>query len=97
MNCELKPDLVVVVGDVNSMMACTITAKKHGIRAAHVEAGLRSRDMGMQEEISRLCTDVLCGYLFATDHFAIENLVNEGVAKEKDFRRQHRLDKNVKF
>ncbi len=80
-----RPDLVVVVGDVNSTMACTITAKKLGIRVAHVEAGLRSRDMAMPEEINRLCTDVLCDYLFTTDHFANENLHAEGVAAEKVF------------
>jgi UDP-N-acetylglucosamine 2-epimerase (non-hydrolysing) len=74
-----KPDLVVVVGDVNSTMACTITAKKLGIRVAHVEAGLRSRDLSMPEEINRLCTDVLCDYLFTTDHFADENLLAEGI------------------
>lgn len=78
-----KPDLVIVVGDVNSTMACTITAKKLGIKVAHVEAGLRSRDMGMPEEINRLCTDVLCDYLFTTDHFADENLLAEGVSKDK--------------
>lgn len=78
-----KPDLVIVVGDVNSTMACTITAKKLGIKVAHVEAGLRSRDMDMPEEINRLCTDVLCDYLFTTDHFANENLRAEGVAEEK--------------
>ena len=80
-----KPDLVIVVGDVNSTMACTITAKKLGIRVAHVEAGLRSRDMTMPEEINRLCTDVLCDYLFTTDHFANENLIAEGISKEKIF------------
>jgi UDP-N-acetylglucosamine 2-epimerase (non-hydrolysing) len=80
-----KPDLVVVVGDVNSTMACTITAKKLGIKVAHVEAGLRSRDMSMPEEINRLCTDVLCDYLFTTDHFANENLRAEGVPEEKIF------------
>jgi UDP-N-acetylglucosamine 2-epimerase (non-hydrolysing) len=78
-----KPDLVIVVGDVNSTMACTITAKKLGIKVAHVEAGLRSRDMDMPEEINRLCTDVLCDYLFTTDRFADENLRAEGVAEEK--------------
>jgi UDP-N-acetylglucosamine 2-epimerase (non-hydrolysing) len=80
-----RPDLVIVVGDVNSTMACTITAKKLGIRVAHVEAGLRSRDMGMPEEINRLCTDVLCDYLFTTDHFANENLAAEGVSPDKVF------------
>ena len=80
------PDLVIVVGDVNSTMACTITAKKLGIKVAHVEAGLRSRDMSMPEEINRLCTDVLCDYLFTTDHFADENLKAEGVPDEKVFR-----------
>jgi len=78
-----KPDLVIVVGDVNSTMACTITAKKLGIQVAHVEAGLRSGDMGMPEEINRLCTDVLCDYLFTTDLGANGNLRAEGVADEK--------------
>lgn len=82
--CQTEnPDLVIVVGDVNSTMACTITAKKLGIKVAHVEAGLRSRDMDMPEEINRLCTDVLCDYLFTTDLLANENLQNEGVADEK--------------
>src|SRR5881296_465615 len=80
-----KPDLVIVVGDVNSTMACTITAKKLGIGVAHVEAGLRSRDMSMPEEINRLCTDVLCDYLFTTDHFADENLLAEGISPDKIF------------
>src|SRR6267378_2045092 len=80
-----SPDLVIVVGDVNSTMACAITAKKLGIKVAHVEAGLRSRDMSMPEEINRLCTDVLCDYLFTTDHFANENLLAEGIAPDKIF------------
>ncbi|MCI0590077.1 MAG: UDP-N-acetylglucosamine 2-epimerase (non-hydrolyzing) [Gammaproteobacteria bacterium] len=79
------PDLVLVVGDVNSTMACAITAKKLSIKVAHVEAGLRSRDMSMPEEINRLCTDVLCDYLFTTDHFANENLLAEGVTPDKIF------------
>jgi UDP-N-acetylglucosamine 2-epimerase (non-hydrolysing) len=77
------PDLVIVVGDVNSTMACTLTAKKLGIRVAHVEAGLRSRDMSMPEEINRLCTDVLADYLFTTDHFANENLLAEGISPSR--------------
>jgi UDP-N-acetylglucosamine 2-epimerase (non-hydrolysing) len=82
---EQKPDLIIVVGDVNSTMACTITAKKLGIKVAHVEAGLRSCDMNMPEEINRLCTDVLCDYLFTTDHIANINLKAEGVPEEKIF------------
>ncbi|MDY0212476.1 MAG: UDP-N-acetylglucosamine 2-epimerase (non-hydrolyzing) [Desulfuromonadaceae bacterium] len=82
---EQAPDLVIVVGDVNSTMACTITAKKLGIRVAHVEAGLRSRDMSMPEEINRLCTDVLCDYLFTTDYLAEQNLVAEGIDRKKIF------------
>jgi UDP-N-acetylglucosamine 2-epimerase (non-hydrolysing) len=78
-----KPDLVIVVGDVNSTIACAITAKKLGIKVAHVEAGLRSRDMSMPEEINRLCTDVLCDYLFTTDRFANENLRAEGIAEDR--------------
>jgi len=80
---DKRPDLVIVVGDVNSTMACTITAKKLGIRVAHVEAGLRSRDMNMPEEINRLCTDVLCDVLFTTDLMAQDNLQNEGICAEK--------------
>ena len=78
-----SPDLVIVVGDVNSTMACAITAKKLGIEVAHVEAGLRSRDMSMPEEINRLCTDALCDYLFTTDVLADENLRREGVAEDR--------------
>lgn len=80
-----RPHLVIVVGDVNSTMACAITAKKLGIKVAHVEAGLRSRDMSMPEEINRLCTDVLCDYLFTTDHFANENLAAEGISAGRIF------------
>jgi UDP-N-acetylglucosamine 2-epimerase (non-hydrolysing) len=78
-----RPDWVVVVGDVNSTVACTITAKKLGIRVAHVEAGLRSRDMTMPEEINRLCTDVISDLLFTTDEMANENLRREGVPGER--------------
>lgn len=80
-----RPDLVIVVGDVNSTFACTVTAKKLGIKVAHVEAGLRSRDMAMPEEINRLCTDVLCDYLFTTDVGAGLNLQAEGVAENRIF------------
>ncbi len=78
-----RPDWVVVVGDVNSTMACAITAKKLGIKVAHIEAGLRSRDMTMPEEINRLCTDAISDLLFTTDRIASENLRREGVSEDK--------------
>ncbi len=77
---EHRPDWVIVVGDVNSTVACALTAKKLNLRVAHVEAGLRSRDMSMPEEINRLCTDAISDLLFTTDSLAGENLRNEGVA-----------------
>jgi UDP-N-acetylglucosamine 2-epimerase (non-hydrolysing) len=78
-----NPDWVVVVGDVNSTLACALTARKLGIRVAHVEAGLRSRDMAMPEEINRVCTDAISNLLFTTDSLADENLRNEGVPSER--------------
>ncbi|HEX4199622.1 MAG TPA: UDP-N-acetylglucosamine 2-epimerase (non-hydrolyzing) [Caulobacteraceae bacterium] len=73
------PDVVIVVGDVNSTLAAAITAKKLGLRVAHVEAGLRSRDMSMPEEINRLCVDAISDMLFTTDPIADTNLIAEGV------------------
>jgi UDP-N-acetylglucosamine 2-epimerase (non-hydrolysing) len=80
-----KPDQVVVVGDVNSTMACSITAKKMNIQVAHVEAGLRSRDMTMPEEINRMLTDVIADYLFVTEKSGIDNLKREGRKDEDIF------------
>lgn len=80
---ERRPDWVIVVGDVNSTVACAITAKKLGIQVAHVEAGLRSRDMSMPEEINRLCTDCISDLLFTTDATAGENLHSEGVPEQR--------------
>ncbi|MBU0728531.1 MAG: UDP-N-acetylglucosamine 2-epimerase (non-hydrolyzing) [Proteobacteria bacterium] len=80
---DRRPDLVVVVGDVNSTMAATITAAKLGIKVAHLEAGLRSYDRGMPEEINRLATDVLADYLWTPSEDGSENLLREGIAPEK--------------
>ncbi len=74
-----RPDMVVVVGDVNSTMACTIVAAKLLIPTAHVEAGLRSFDRTMPEEINRLVTDALADLLFTTSRDADQNLLHEGI------------------
>lgn len=80
---EEKPDWVVVLGDVNATCACSITAKKEHIKCAHIEAGLRSRDMDMPEEINRLVTDRLSDLLFTPDRLSNANLKAEGVPDEK--------------
>ena len=78
-----KPDWVVVLGDVNATIACSITAKKEHVKCAHVEAGLRSRDMDMPEEINRLVTDRLSDLLFTPDRLSNANLKAEGVPDER--------------
>ena len=74
-------DLVLVVGDVNSTMACTIVAKKQNIKVAHIEAGIRSGDMTMPEEINRIVTDSISDYFFTTSETASANLLKYGVEK----------------
>jgi UDP-N-acetylglucosamine 2-epimerase (non-hydrolysing) len=78
-----KPDWVVVVGDVNATLACSVTAKKEWVKCCHIEAGLRSGDMTMPEEVNRLVTDRLSDLLLTPDLLSSENLRREGVAEEK--------------
>ena len=78
-----KPDWVVVVGDVNATLACSVTAKKEHVKLCHIEAGLRSCDMKMPEEINRLVTDRLSDLLLTPDNISIENLRGEGTAEER--------------
>jgi UDP-N-acetylglucosamine 2-epimerase (non-hydrolysing) len=80
---EHKPQLVVVVGDVNSTIACALVAAKLHIKIAHVEAGLRSFDRDMPEEINRLLTDAISDYLFITEESALQNLEHEGIPAHK--------------
>ncbi len=80
-----QPDLVLVVGDVNSTVAAALTAVKMKIKVAHVEAGLRSFDRTMPEEINRLVTDAISDYLFVTEESGERNLLSEGVARDKIF------------
>jgi UDP-N-acetylglucosamine 2-epimerase (non-hydrolysing) len=82
--CEReKPDWVVVVGDVNSTMACTLVCAKMGMHVAHIEAGLRSFDRTMPEEINRIVTDTLADLLFTPSEDANDNLLREGVLRDK--------------
>lgn len=78
-----KPDWVVVVGDVNATLACSVIAKRLNIKVCHIEAGLRSGDMTMPEEINRLVTDRLSDLLLTPDQLSSENLINEGTPISK--------------
>ena len=82
---DYKPDAVLVVGDVNSTIACGLVAVKLGVKLIHVEAGLRSFDRSMPEEINRLLTDSISDFLFCTEQSGVDNLICEGIPKEKLF------------
>ena len=80
---EYRPDAVLVVGDVNSTVACGLVAVKLGVKLIHVEAGLRSFDRSMPEEINRVVTDAISDILFCTEQSGVDNLLQEGISKEK--------------
>lgn len=82
---KINPDLIIVLGDINSTMACSIVAKKLHIKLAHIEAGLRSNDKNMPEEINRLITDSISDFFFITEKSAEKNLINEGHNKDQIF------------
>lgn len=92
-----RPNIVFVVGDVNSTLACSITAKKLSIPVAHVEAGLRSSDMSMPEEINRIVTDAISDYFFVTEKSGVENLISEGKSKETIFFVGHVMIDNLLY
>ncbi len=82
---EYQPDLIMVVGDVNSTFAAALTANKMGIKSAHLESGLRSFDRSMPEEINRLLTDEIVDYYFVTEQSGLDELRKEGIANDKVF------------
>ena len=90
-----KPDLVIVVGDVNSTLACSIVAKKLLIKVAHIEAGLRSFDLTMPEEINRMVTDAISDYFFVTESSGLENLLREGKSESAVFMVGHVMIDNL--
>jgi len=79
----IRPSCIIVVGDVNSTLACSLVATKKGVPVVHVEAGLRSFDRDMPEEINRILTDQIADLLFTTERAAAENLTREGIAPER--------------
>lgn len=80
---DYDPDIVLVVGDVNSTIACGLVAVKLGVKLVHVEAGLRSGDRSMPEEINRILTDSISDLLFCTEQSGVDNLLKEGIAKDR--------------
>ena len=92
-----RPDIVVVVGDVNSTLACSVVAKKLGIAVAHVEAGLRSFDLSMPEEINRMVTDAISDFFFVTEKSGADNLLREGKPAERIHFTGHVMIDNLHF
>jgi UDP-N-acetylglucosamine 2-epimerase (non-hydrolysing) len=82
---KIKPDLTIVFGDINSTLAAAVVTSKLHLKLAHIEAGLRSFDNRMPEEINRIVTDRLSDYLFVTEQAGVDNLINEGISEDKIF------------
>src|SRR5262249_19072454 len=91
------PDCVLVVGDVNSTLACSIVAKKLCIPVAHVEAGLRSRDMAMPEEVNRLVTDSVSDFFFVTQPSGMKNLLGKGKPAQRIHHVGHVMVDNLMY
>ena len=94
---EASPDCVLVFGDVNSTLACSIVAKKLGYKVAHVEAGLRSGDRAMPEEINRVVTDAISDYFFVTEASGVDHLRAEGHDEQRIFHVGHVMVDNLLF
>jgi UDP-N-acetylglucosamine 2-epimerase (non-hydrolysing) len=94
---ENEPDAIIVVGDVNSTLACSIVAKKMLVKVAHVEAGLRSGDMTMPEEINRIVTDAISDWFFVTETSGVDNLLREGKTDDQIFFVGHVMIDNLYF
>lgn len=92
-----RPDMIMVVGDVNSTLACSLVAKKLNLAVAHVEAGLRSGDRSMPEEINRLVTDAISDWFFVTEPAGVANLLKEGHAPERIFHVGHVMVDNLLY
>lgn len=92
-----RPDCTVVVGDVNSTLACSIVAKKLGVPVAHVEAGLRSGDMRMPEEVNRLVTDAISDWFFVTEPSGMAHLLREGKSADRIFFVGHVMVDNLLY
>src|ERR1700761_4096834 len=90
-----RPDATVVVGDVNATVACALVTSKLSIPVVHLEAGLRSRDRTMPEEINRLATDAICDLLWTPSSDADANLRAEGVPEDQSHRHRHILSDSV--
>ena len=94
---EYKPDLVNVVGDVNSTFSAAFTAQKMGIKIAHIESGLRSNDMSMPEEVNRILTDSITDYFFVTEQSGLDNLQQDGYNQNMYLVGNTMLDTQKKF